>query len=55
MAQIVNALIWAGVMLVTAWLLHGSEQASTVLLILITGASSTLLLIDGLRDSGFQP
>jgi hypothetical protein len=49
MVQIVNALIWAVVMIATAWLMRGSEQADTVFLILLMGASTTLVLINDLQ------
>ena len=45
-AQIVNALIWATVMIVSSWLMRGSENADTLFFMLLAGATSTMFLIN---------
>lgn len=40
---IANALLWASVILAVSWLTRGAENASTINLITLLGASSTFL------------
>ena len=48
-AQIVNALIWAAVILASSWLMRGSENANMLLIVLLGGFTSTLFMIDSMR------
>jgi hypothetical protein len=41
-----NALLWAAVMLATAWLTRGSEHAESIFLVLLCASTTSLLLID---------
>jgi len=48
---IINALIWAAVMILASWLTRGSENADALFMIILVGSTTAFLFTDRQRKN----
>ena len=50
-ALIINALIWAAVLIISSWLTRGTEHADTLFIIILSASTAAFLFTDRQRKN----